>query len=256
MNVLCDLDGVVYRGRQVLPGVPEALARLRSEGIDVLYITNNSTRSPRAGAEKISSLTGVTVAEDQLLTSARAAAAMLRPEDAPVLLVGEEGVREAVEHAGLEASPDPTRARAVMVGLTRELDYRLLHDAMTAVRGGARFVATNTDTTYPTENGLAPGSGAIVAAIAAASGRQPEVAGKPHLPMVRLIESRVTGPVWVIGDRVDTDIALASGRPGWGSILVLTGVTGPEEAARSGADHVAADLAAAVDLVLARGEPS
>lgn len=256
MNVLCDLDGVIYRGRQVLPGVPEALHRLRSESIGVVYITNNSTRSPRGGAEKISSLTGVPVTEDQVLTSARAAAAMLRPGDAPVLLVGEEGVREAVEYAGLEAGTDPKRAGSVVVGLTRELDYRLIHDAMTAVRRGARFVATNVDATFPTENGLAPGSGAIVAAIAAASGRQPEVAGKPHPPMVRLIESRVTGPVWVIGDRVDTDIALATGRPGWGSILVLTGVTGPEEAARSGADHIAPDFAAAVDLVLAHGEPS
>lgn len=222
----------------------------------MLYITNNSTRSPAAGAEKISRLTGIAVEPNQVLTSARAAAAMLRAEDGPVLVVGEEGVREAVESARLEPTADPTRAHSVLVGLTRDLSYQLLHDAMTAVRGGARFVATNTDPTYPTEVGLAPGSGAIVAAIVVASGRQPEVAGKPHSPMVALIRSRVSGPLWVIGDRLDTDIALAKGQAGWASILVLTGVTGAEEADLSEADHVVTDFAAAVDLVLAADERS
>jgi HAD superfamily hydrolase (TIGR01450 family) len=256
LSVLCDLDGVIYRGGRVLPGVPDALRRLDSADIEVLYITNNSTRSPRAGAEKISSLTGIPVNPEQVLTSSRAAAAMLRPDDGPVFVVGEEGVREAVNCARLEMTTDPTQAQSVLVGLTRELSYQLLHDAMVAVRGGARFVATNTDTTFPTEEGLAPGSGAIVAAIVAASGREPEVAGKPHPPMVDLILSRVDGPVWVIGDRLDTDIALAKGQPDWTSILVLTGVTAAEDALVGDADHIVSDFPAAVDLVLSASEPS
>lgn len=256
MTVLTDLDGVLYRGSQVLAGVPGALSRLHSAGVEVLYITNNSLRSPRAGAEKISMLTGVPVTPEQLLTSGRAAAEMLRPEDGPVLLVGEDGVVDALESAGLEATTDPTQARSVLVGLTRRLSYQVVHDAMTAIRSGARFIATNTDATYPTEHGMAPGCGAIVAAIATASGRAPEVAGKPHPPMVELIRSRVTEPVWVIGDRIDTDIALARGQAGWTSILVLSGVTGAEEAGNGGADHVVADFAAAVDLVLGVGDRS
>jgi len=113
---------------------------------------------------------------------------------------------------------------------------------------GARFIATNTDPTYPVADGLLPGGGACVAAVQVTTGVTPEVAGKPHPPMRALLRSRGIGEAWVIGDRVDTDIALAQAESDWRSILVLTGVTSPEEAI--GADHVVADLAAAVDLVL------
>lgn len=257
MTVLCDLDGVVYRDEVVLPGVPAALRRLEASEVSLLYITNNSTRSPTTAAAKIERLTGVGVKPDQVLTSSRAAAAMLTTDDGPVLVVGEEGAREAVEWAGLEQSDHPETAATVLIGLTRGFDYDTLHLAMTALRRGARFVATNVDPTYPTADGLAPGCGAIVAAVAAASGREPEIAGKPHPPMRSLIRRHVgEGPVWVIGDRVDTDVALARGVDGWQSILVLTGVTGPDEAAISGADHVVADLPEAVDLVLAERQRS
>jgi 4-nitrophenyl phosphatase len=122
--------------------------------------------------------------------------------------------------------------------------------AADAVREGARFIATNIDPTFPTESGLLPGAGSLVAAIAAASGRGPEVAGKPHAPMRRLIEKAGVSDAWVIGDRLDTDIALASGHPDWRTIVVLTGVTGEEEAQGADVDFVVADFSRAVDVVL------
>ncbi|HEX6286039.1 MAG TPA: HAD-IIA family hydrolase [Acidimicrobiia bacterium] len=250
MTVLCDLDGVIYRGRSVLPGVPDALTRLRDADIDIFYITNNSTRTPAAGAEKVRALTGIDVDESQILTSSLAAVSVLEPEDGPVLVVGEAGVSDAVARAGLEETEDPGLARAVLVGLARHIDYDLLGRAMGAILSGARFIATNDDATFPTENGFMPGAGAIVAAIAASTSTEPIVAGKPHPPMRQLIRSRGVGAAWVIGDRPDTDIAIAREEPDWRSILVLTGVAGDEDVGVSGADHVVADFPTAVDLVL------
>jgi HAD superfamily hydrolase (TIGR01450 family) len=255
-TVLCDLDGVVYRGSRELPGAGGALLALAAAGVTTLYITNNSTRTPEATAEKISRVTGVEVHGDQVLTSSQAAMTLLGPDDGAVLVVGEAGLRAAVLEAGLTVSDEPHEAGAVVVGLTRSLSYQMLADAMKAIGNGARFVATNDDATFPTEDGLEPGCGAIVAAIATASGVEPEIAGKPNPAMRDLIRSRASGDVWVIGDRPDTDIALASGEPGWRSILVLTGITGSDEAADAGADFVVDDLASAVEVVLGHVEES
>ena len=256
MTVLCDLDGVIYRGQMVLPGVPEALARLEDADHRVFYITNNSTRSPAQGAAKIAKLTGRAVREDQVLGSSLAAVALLGPDDGPVLVVGEDGVSDAVRRAGLDETSDPAAARSVLVGLTRSLTYDLIGAAMNAIRSGARFIATNDDATFPTEKGLMPGAGSIVAALRAATGQEPEIAGKPHRPMRDLIRSRGVEEAWVIGDRLDTDVALAADEPDWRSILVLTGVTSEDRGFSSPADYVVADFPAAVDLVLANDQPS
>lgn len=250
MTILCDLDGVVYRGQLVIAGVPEALRRLEESGIEIFYITNNSTRTPEAGAQKISRLTGVAVTPEQVLSSSLAAVGLLGSDDGPVLVLGEEGVRDAVDRAGLEETSDPAEARSVLVGLTRRLSYEMLGAAMNAIRDGARFIATNDDVTFPTEEGLMPGAGAIVAALAAASGVSPVVAGKPNEAMRSLIRSRGVGRAWVVGDRPDTDVAMADAEPDWSSILVLTGVTDHVSADEALADHVVPDLPAAVDLVL------
>lgn len=251
--VICDLDGVLYRGSSPVPGSAEALQKLSDEGFRIVYVTNNSTRSPRASAEKIHRLTGVDVDPSEICTSAMAAASVLTVEDGPVLVVGEEGIVDAVAGKGLSTTSDPSMASSVVVGLYRGLTYETIGNAADAVRNGARFIATNRDNTYPTASGVKPGSGAIVAAIAAVAGVEPQVCGKPHAPMRSLIHELGISDAWVIGDRVDTDIALAYDEPDWRSILVLSGVTGPD-GDDGGADHVVADFAAAVDVVLTDGE--
>jgi HAD superfamily hydrolase (TIGR01450 family) len=250
LTVLCDLDGVLYRGARALPGVPEALRKLIASGVGVYFITNNSTRTARGTAAKITEVTGVEVEADQVITSSMAATTLLEPTDEPVLIVGEEGVRHAVEQAGLAITDDPGAARAVIVGLTRALTYEMLTAAMQAIMNGARFVATNDDKTFPTADGLAPGCGAIVAAIAAASGTDPEVAGKPNPAIRDLVRAKVDGDVWMIGDRLDTDIAMARMEPGWRSVLVLTGVSDGDSGRDVSADFVVDDFPAAVDVVL------
>ncbi len=247
-QVVCDLDGVIYRGRQVLPGVPEALTRLRTNGARVLFVTNNSTRTPDEAAAHIAALTGVECHRDDVCTSPQAAALILGPADSPAFVVGERGIDVALAEAGHDVIGDASEANSVVVGLTSRIDYDWIGRAAAAVRRGARFVATNIDPTYPIEDGLLPGAGAIVEAIATAAEIRPEVAGKPHEPMVELVRSRLeAGPVWVVGDRLDTDIALAIAG-GWESILVMGGVT--EDPAGSGADHVADGLPGAVEIIL------
>lgn len=248
IQVVCDLDGVVYRGQHVLPGVPEAIVRMRDHGARVLFVTNNSTRTPDEAAAHIADRTGVDCDREDVCTSPQAAALILRAEDSPAFVVGERGIDVALREAGHELTVEAAEARSVVVGLTPRIDYDWIARAASAVRSGARFVATNIDPTYPIEDGLLPGAGAIVEAIATAAETRPEVAGKPHAPMVELVRSRLTpGPVWVVGDRLDTDIALANAG-GWESILVMGGVTA--DPAGSTADHVAAGLPEAVEIIL------
>lgn len=245
-----DLDGVLWRGRREVEGAGESLQRLADASVGLVFATNNSTRTPDEVAMKISDLTGFSAAPESVVTSSMAGASILEQGDSPTFVVGERGVAVALETAGLAITSDPSLARSVMVGLAREVDYRQIANASTAIRSGARFVATNTDPTFPTETGLEPGSGAIVAAIATAAGRPPEVAGKPGRPMIDLIKARGVRDAVVVGDRLDTDIAMAAAEPGWTSILVLSGVTAAEDPNTAQADHVTPDVRAAVDLLL------
>ena len=249
MTVICDIDGVVYRGDQLIPGSDRALQRLVTAGVDLYFATNNSTKTPATAAERISTMTGVDISADSIVTSSEAAVEMLEDGERPVMVLGSDGITTALAEAGIEVTEDPTEARALLVGLDWDLSYERLTRAADAVRAGARFIATNTDPTYPVAGGLLPGGGAMVAAVQATTGVNPEVAGKPHRPMRELLRARGIGAAWIIGDRVDTDIALAAAEPDWTSILVLSGVTTKGEALD--ADHVVHDLAAAVDLVLA-----
>ncbi len=247
--VILDLDGVLYRAMSPVPGSREALVRLIAAGITTRFVTNNSTRTPEQVADKIRNVAGVEVDPGTIITSAVAAVSLLSPEDAPVMVVGGAGIRQALTDGGFTITDDPVKTRTVIAGMDRDFDYPKLARAAQAVRAGARFIASNSDPTYPTESGLLPGAGAMVAAIEAASGVAPEVAGKPHPPMRRLIRRSGVGSAWVIGDRIDTDVAMAQAEPDWKSILVMTGVTDTRDDVDA-ADYVAADLAAAVDLVL------
>lgn len=224
-NVIFDLDGVLYRGDEAVPGAGEALTKLANEGCQPVFVTNNSTRTPEETASKIGDLTGFAAQSGQVVSSAQAAAAMLHDGDSPAFLLGAGGVRSALAERGYELVDQWREARAVIVGLDLDLSYERLTSAVMAVRAGARFIATNVDATYPTPEGLWPGAGALVAAVQAATGITPEVAGKPHAAMRRLLKERLApGQSLVVGDRPETDLALGVAE-GWTTVLVLTGVT-------------------------------
>lgn len=231
-TVICDLDGVVYLGESPIPGAGEALARMAEGGHDIVFCTNNSSSRRAEIAARIHGMSGFPAAADSIVTSSEAAVGLLDPAR-EVLVVGGEGIREALAGAGIGTTERWEEAGSVVVGLDRHLTYDRIADAASAVRGGARLVATNNDATYPTPGRLLPGAGAVLAAIEAASGRPAEVAGKPYSPMREVLRKRLRpGPVWVVGDRIETDVAMARAE-GWTAFLVLTGVTGGRQATGS-----------------------
>jgi HAD superfamily hydrolase (TIGR01450 family) len=223
--VCCDLDGVIWRGEEPIPGAADGVAHMRAVGIRVGFVSNNSSQPVIEVIAKLAAA-GVPTSPDDVMTSALAAAALLAATLDPgarVLACAGAGVIDALEGVGLR----PVRQRpaeAVVVGLHRDFDYEELDRASAAVREGARFVATNLDATYPVAGGMIPGSGAITAAVATASGRAPEVAGKPERPMVDLVRARLGPSGVVVGDRPSTDGAFADAL-GWPFALVLSGVT-------------------------------
>jgi 4-nitrophenyl phosphatase len=244
--VALDLDGVLWRATMPIPGAVDAVAALRGAGLELVFVTNNAGPTVADHEVKLAAL-GVP-ADGAVLTSPMAAATLLRPADR-VLVAGGAGIVEAVEAAGAvaityEAVAAGAPVDVVVAGFHRDFDWERMRIASTAVRDGARFVATNDDATYPTETGLVPGAGAIVASIATAAGVSPTIAGKPHLPMAELVRQRCGDDGVVVGDRADTDGALAR-RIGWRFALVLSGVTAADDLpVEPRPDLVADDLAA------------
>ena len=237
-NLIFDLDGVLYRGEEPVPGAGAALTKLAEAGFEMVFVTNNSTRTPEETAGKIYGLTGFAAEATQVVSSGQAAASMLTAEEGPVLLLGAAGVEPALAERGFGITSEWREAASVIVGLDPGLSYPRLTAAVMAVANGARFLATNIDATYPTPEGLWPGAGALVAAVEAATGVEPEVAGKPHDPMRRLLRQRLApGESMVIGDRPETDLVLGN-TEGWTTVLVLTGVTTRESAVTPEPDHV------------------
>ena len=250
--LLVDLDGVVYRGSEAVPGVPAVLAARVAAGDDVVYVTNNSMFYRTAYTERIAGH-GAPVGDDRVITSARATALYLRehqPGVRRVLVVGASGLEREMRDIGLEvvaAAHAATRSAqegidgfeaagrpdAVVVGLDPQLTYGRIGVAADAIRAGALFIATNRDATYPTERGLNPGAGSVVAAIEVAA-QTPPIAeiGKPG-PLLLEEAAKAVGQVAadavMIGDAL-TDIAAARA-VGARSVLILTGVTTAERAA-------------------------
>ena len=221
-----------------MPGAGDALSSLAAAGIDLTFLTNNATKTAAEAAGKIARLTGYPAIPDQVVTSAQAAAELLAPTRPRTWLFGAAGAAEPLRERGIEVVGRWEDAEAVVAGLDPHLSYETLTAAVMAVGNGARFVATNTDVTYPTPQGLWPGAGALVAAVEAATGVTAEVAGKPHAPIRALLEERVgDAQVVVVGDRPETDLVLGE-LEGWGTILVLTGVTHSAEGVEPTPDHV------------------
>ncbi len=244
---LLDLDGVVYVGRHAVPHAPETLAEARARGMRLAYVTNNASRTPAMVAAHLTEL-GVPATAGDVVTSAQAAARLVAervPPGAPVLVVGGVGLEEALREQGLTPvrSADDQPA-AVVQGYAPEVDWRQLAEGAYAVARGILWVATNLDLTIPTPRGIAPGNGALVAVVRAATGAEPLVAGKPRLPLHRetILRTGAERPL-VVGDRLDTDIEGAY-HGGVDSLLVLTGVTTPAQLLAASPAHRPAYLAA------------
>lgn len=217
-----DLDGVVWLAGTPIPGSAPAVTKLRSSGQRVAFVTNNSTPPLDEHVKRLEHV-GVEAHRSELVTSAQAAAASLPPESRAAY-IGGDGIREALESRGVKVVGVNDRPDAILVGRTKELDFQQLSDAATAIREGARFVATNGDATFPTPHGLEPGAGALIAFLQVASGRQAETAGKPGQHMADLLKSRFGEVGIVVGDRPDTD-GLFARRLDARFALVLSGVT-------------------------------
>jgi 4-nitrophenyl phosphatase len=247
--VIFDLDGVIYRGHRAVPGAPELVRDLQSRGLLVRYATNNSTATRGAYVERLTSL-GIDATIEELVTSTSATIAYLHahlPRVHRVLAVGAAGMLDELRQAGFQATaaadaapghyhggPLPERYHAVIAGLDQDFDYQRLATAASAIREGARFIATNADLRYPTPQGFLPGAGAMVAAIQAAAGAEPPlVIGKPE-PAMFVTALEETGAsadeAVVVGDNPDADM-VAAARAGIRSVLVLTGVTDASGAA-------------------------
>ncbi len=233
---LFDADGVLYRGSEPIEGGPEAIKQLRAKGIRVGVVTNNSTRDHESLLRKLHQL-GYNFRIDEILSSAMMAAEVIASEkkNASVFVVGEQGLINELKYRGLQIiTSENEKADYVVVGLDRQCTYEKLRIAMSHIRKGAKFIATNTDNTLPQSNGsFIPGAGALIAALKAAVGKEPDlICGKPspflYLKMLEKMNLK-KDEVLFVGDRVETDIK-GSVVAGIKPVLVLTGVVTRETA--------------------------
>jgi 4-nitrophenyl phosphatase len=253
-GVVFDVDGTVLRGDDLLAGAREGLAAARDAGADRLFVSNNPTKAPDAYAARLRRA-GVDAAADEVVTSGTTTAAYLRETHpgARVLVVGEDGLREQVAGAGATVVDDAD-ADVVVASVDRGLTYDDLSAALWALQDGAAFVGTDPDRTIPTDGRDLPGSGAVVGAVAAVADRDPDaVLGKPSATARRIVRERLDLPpadCLVVGDRLDTDVALGA-RAGMETALVTTGVHSRADAADAdpAPDHVLDSLADLDDLL-------
>ena len=244
--LLLDLDGTVFRGHEPTTGAVETLAAVRSRA---LYVTNNASRGPAEVAQHLCDL-GFTAKPDDVVTSAQSAARLLKEQLQPgaaVLIIGTDSLAAEVRKVGLKPvrqwSDGPV---AVVQGHSPQTGWPDLAEAGLAIRGGALWVAANVDRTLPSERGLLPGNGAMVAALRTATDRVPQVAGKPEPTLLTDALARGTfrTPL-VVGDRLDTDIAGANAA-GLPCLLVLCGVSTAGDTVRAAAgerpNYIGADL--------------
>ena len=252
-GLLLDLDGVVWIDGQALPGVPEALARVRAQRVPVLFLTNDPRSSREQYAAQLTRV-GIPSTPEEVLTSSRAAAQLVaarEPAAAGVLVVGSPALHAEAREAGLRLvdTERPRAARVVLLGGHESFTYAHLAAVTLAAHAGARLYATSREPTFPGPDGPRPATGALLAAVEAASGQTAVVAGKPEPGMFlaahRLLPDR---DLLMVGDRLDTDIigAQTAGIP---AVLVLTGSTTVEDLTAS---TVAPDvvLPSLADLVL------
>ncbi|MFN4133463.1 MAG: HAD-IIA family hydrolase [Candidatus Hadarchaeales archaeon] len=237
--VILDMDGVLYRGEVPVDGAADAVKEIRRKGLKILFLTNNSTLSRADYVKKLRKM-GIEAEKEEIITSGFVAALYLKKNfpSARVFAVGGKGLFEELREAGVKllGIEEAGKATHVVVGLDQNLTYEKIKAAVRAILNGADFIATNSDPTYPTEDGLAPGAGAVIGALEGSTGARPRlIFGKPALTMVKIAVRRFgvkRGEVAMVGDRLDTDVAVGK-KLGLRTILVLTGVAKREDVRRA-----------------------
>jgi 4-nitrophenyl phosphatase len=229
--LITDMDGVLWRSKEPMPGLVDFFKFLREQSIKFMCATNNSSTAPQKIADRLRSF-GTDVTPAEIVTSSSATADYLTtilPAGSKVYVIGLDGLRSAVIERGFAISEDD--AIAVVVGIDWNLTYNQIKQAARLIRGGAKFIGTNADATFPAAEGIIPGAGSILAAIETASGVKPIVIGKPEAVLYAMAMQRMqaqTDQTVVLGDRLETDI-LGAVRLNLKSILVLSGVTTREQ---------------------------
>ena len=242
IGLIFDMDGVIYRGNTPIEGARETVKFIKEAGIPFVFLTNNSTKTPETYREKLLRM-GIEVPEENIVTSGLATRLYMAEHVEPgkVFIIGGEGLHEEIKKLGwgvvdLDSAGNGAwrEVKHVVVGLDPALTYEKLKYGTLAIRKGASFIGTNPDTTYPAEEGLYPGAGAIIAALQASTGKEPIIIGKPNKPVYEIVMERLgeVKEVWMIGDRLDTDILFAK-RFGMKAVMVLTGVGTLEDVEKS-----------------------
>ena len=231
-GLILDMDGVIWRGSDTIGDLHQIFRRLTERGLKITLATNNATRTVRQYVERLNNY-GVEIIPCQIINSAIVAAEYLSemyPKGGPVYVVGETGLTEPLGKLGFYQSDE--QVLAVIVGMDRHLTFDKLRKATLLIRGGASFIATNSDRTFPAPEGLIPGAGAILAALETACYQSPKVVGKPSAAMYQMALKRLSlepSDILVVGDRPETDIAGAQAI-GCHTALVLSGVASLKEA--------------------------
>lgn len=250
---VCDMDGVVYHGNKLLPGAADFVKLLHDKNIPFLFLTNSSERTPRELSDKLKRL-GIEAAENNFYTSALATADFLSRQspNSTAYVIGEAGLLNALYDKGItmnDNNPD-----YVVVGESRTYSYERIEKAVWHIQRGARLIGTNPDMTGPTERGIVPATGALIAPIELATGHRAYFIGKPNALMMRRAVKRLNVHSYetaIIGDRMDTDI-IAGIEAEVDTVLVLSGVTAAEDVKKfayrptcvcSGLDEIHAILA-------------
>ena len=246
--LILDMDGVIWKSDAPIGDLPATFKRIRERGLKFVFATNNGTKTPEEYQEKLRDL-GVEVEASQIITSALGIAVMLSqtfPRGSKVFMIGEDGIRVALEEKGFEvlSVEDAPQAQAVVMGIDRGVNFQKMAEATLLVRAGIPFYTTNTDRTFPTPRGEIPGSGAWLSVVTTATGVEPKVAGKPFPYLMELALERLgttKDETLVVGDRLETDIA-AGQAVGCMTALVLSGVSKREEANAWNPNIIADDL--------------
>ena len=234
--LILDMDGVVWKGDAPIGDLPAAFNRIRERGLKFVFATNNGTKTPEEYQQKLAEL-GVVIETEQVVTSALGVAFMLAqkyPRGTKIFMIGEAGIRVALEEKGFEvlSTENAPQADVFVMGIDRSVNFMKIAEATLLVRAGIPFYTTNTDMTFPTPRGEIPGNGSWLSVITSATGVEPIVAGKPFPYLMELSLERLgtsKAETLIVGDRLETDIA-AGQSVGCPTALVLSGVSSKEQA--------------------------